>query len=667
MALFGLTLSVIAVSLLATSREVARLDRQEEIAVNIGRGASQLGYLAGDYVLHREELQRVRWQSKWTSVSEEASGLAPASSEERAIARSLVSDLARLRVVLDDVAETPAASYQSLVPVSWSRMSVLNEGLAFDSVRLSEVLRTRKADIQQRNTTLIVTLVVLFGAYFATDYFLIYRRALGSLAEVQAGTTLIGRGDLEHTIPVKRHDEIGDLARAFNKMSTDLNGVMTSRSQLEEEVTQRKAAEQALQDSMAQIEELSEARLQELSTTKKLLEAADEVARWTDIEELAGGLARTLLKLTSHSRATVASWDERRREIKVMASEGEMPYPVGSRWPIDEVSAAARRTVLGQAARIWDIDELPEEERGIAASEYALGHALYVPLVQRDNVVGMIALDDPGARREFNEREIQLVGGIAAHAAVAFENARLFEVQRDIADRLQEALLVMPDELPGIEFAHAYHSATVATRVGGDFYDLFELGRSRVGVLIGDVAGKGLDAAALTSMVKNTIRAHANEEGKTPRQILQLTNEVVYKATPSETFVTVFFGILDCRDGRLVYSNAGHTSAALLRNDGTAERLPATGPLLGAFEGSVFEQARTHLGLDELLFLYTDGLTEARRDGEFYGENRLFDVLASAKDRRASTLVSSIIADVMSYTGNHLADDLAILGVKRAE
>jgi len=662
--LFGLTLVVIAVSVFVTSREVVRLDQQEESAVNVGRGASELGYLAGDYVLHPEERRRVRWQTKWTSVSDEASRFAPVSAEERAIARSLGSDLTRLKEVFADVVRTSGESSQALVPVSWSRMAVQNESVAFDSVRLSQALRKRKADIQQQNVLLIVTLVSLFGAYLVTNYVIVYRRALKSLGDVQTSTEIIGRGDLDHRIPVRHNDEVGDLSRAFNKMTADLKGVTASKWELQEEIAERQAAEEALQESIVEIEDLSEAREQELSTTKKLLEAADEIARWTDVEELASRLARILLKLTSHSRATVDSWDKEQGEIRVMASEGELPYVVGSLWPIDEVSAAARHAIEEQDVSIWDFDRLPQDERGIAATEYRIRHALYVPLVQRQDTVGMIVLDDPGDRREFSEREIELVRGIAAQAGVALENARLFEEQRRIADRLQEALLVLPDALPGLEFAHAYHSATVAARVGGDFYDLFELSDGLVGVAIGDVAGKGLEAAVLTSMVKNTIRAHANEKGKTPRQILQLTNDTVYKSTPTESFVTVFFGILDCSDGRLVYSNAGHTSAALVRSDGTT-KLPANGPLLGAFPDAVFGEAETRVGLDELLLLYTDGLTEARRDGELYGEERLFDFLGSTTDRGARALVSALIADVMSYSGNQLRDDLAMLSVKR--
>jgi len=237
---------------------------------------------------------------------------------------------------------------------------------------------------------------------------------------------------------------------------------------------------------------------------------------------------------------------------------------------------------------------------------------------------------------------------------------------RGIADQLQEALLTMPEQVPGIELAQAYRPASDAARVGGDFYDVFELHYGQVAIVIGDVAGKGLDAAVLTSMIRHTLRAHAFERGKTPAQICALTNELVCAATHDDTFATVFFGILDCRDGRLVYVNAGHTTALLRRRDGLT-RLPVTGPLLGAFDGVGFEQAETHLEPGELLFLYTDGLTDARGEGQFYGEERLFGLLNGSGDRSARQIVDDVLGDITAFSGGRLRDDLAVLAVRRLE
>jgi len=570
----------------------------------------------------------------------------------------------------------------------------------------------------------------------------------------------------------------------------------------------------------------------ELKTTTLLLQAAEAIANWTDLSDVARELAELLEKATSHSRAMVQTWDEGRQEIEVVACVGKMPVPVQTRWPLDAVSAGARSALIDGRPRVSDLDRLSKKDRGTVGLLFDAHNVFHVPFVLHDRVIGLIVVDDPGESRPFSKREMQVVEGMASHATVAFdkaellkrerevseasrvlaeisallaasrdladtlplvleqacrlldatgavlaervtggwsnrylygvtqagmgtfhsdeesparcaaantrqpslvvdvlshreadaglgerqgyrsyvaypvvlrdevlaavsfmfaapkpsfskseshfmsrlayiisvsmESARLFDAEHRIAETLQEALLAMPDELPGLQFAHGYHSATEATRVGGDFYDLFEIEHGVFGILIGDVAGKGLKAAALTSLVKNTIRAHAVERGKTPSQILALTNEVVYKATPPESFVTVFFGILDRRDGRLVYSNAGHTTGVLVRQSGPPVRLVGTGPIVGAFSGAKFDEAETCLGIDDLLFLYTDGLTEAQCDCDRFGEERVFDLMDGLKGEDPAAIVRSVTERVWSYADGRLTDDLALLALKRS-
>lgn len=313
-------------------------------------------------------------------------------------------------------------------------------------------------------------------------------------------------------------------------------------------------------------------------------------------------------------------------------------------------------------------DSLHDERANLPLMErFGITALVGVPLVIRGQAVGVLLALCLSGVMTFSKEQVDFLTKAAATLALALENARLYQTEHDIADKLQEALLAMPNEVNGIEFAHAYYSATEAARVGGDFYDLFEVDRERIGIVVGDVAGKGIDAAVMTSMVKNTIRAHANEEGKTPRQILELTNEVMHKATQRGSFVTVFFGILDCSDGRLVYANAGHTTAAIARGDGSIGRLPVTGPILGGFEDVSYQNGEASLDPGELLFLYTDGLTEARRNGELFGEERVFGYLPSVWDEEPRDVVSMMIEEVLVFSGGLLRDDLALLALKRTE
>ena len=329
-----------------------------------------------------------------------------------------------------------------------------------------------------------------------------------------------------------------------------------------------------------------------------------------------------------------------------------------ARYPAFALAASRRRPVL--------IDDCWEDPR--TNKEFVVPNELrafqLLPLMAEGVVTHVLALayDKP---HSFDEDDHRSAERMSAAMSLALTNARLYERERRIADRLQAALLALPNEIEGVEFSHAYHAAAEAARVGGDFYDIFEVGPGCVGVTVGDVAGKGIDAAVLTSLAKNTIRAHAAERGKTPGRVLTLANDVVFRATPPESFVTLFFGILDCRDGQLTYANGGHTSAAIVRADGELARLPVTGPLLGAFGGVSYRDSETRLEPHDVLFLYTDGLTEARSDGDLYGEDRLCDLLARIGGGSAKHLVEDVISDVLTFSGSHLTDDLAILAVRR--
>lgn len=243
--------------------------------------------------------------------------------------------------------------------------------------------------------------------------------------------------------------------------------------------------------------------------------------------------------------------------------------------------------------------------------------------------------------------------------------------QRYIADVLQETLLAVPRQVLGVVFGHLYQPATMAGRVGGDFYDVFALPGGNVGMMIGDVSGHGLEAAALTSVTKNTIKAFA-VEGQSPDKVLKNTNLVAIHTlqgseVPSRRFVTAFYGVLDPASGLLRYSSAGHPPAIIRRRSGQATMLERPSPVIGVFEDAQYEEGVEHLDPGDLLLLYTDGLTEARADSHFFGEQRLLDLLASDAQCEAVDLPTTLYAEIMHHCGGKLRDDLAIVAVQLAE
>jgi PAS domain S-box-containing protein len=298
-----------------------------------------------------------------------------------------------------------------------------------------------------------------------------------------------------------------------------------------------------------------------------------------------------------------------------------------------DAPSATRAWATMQPVTVCDLAQDAPLNGGFVRSR-GLRSVLAAPLIVRQRVTGCLLFY--GRRpREFSEAEIDFVRKLGVTVSLATDNARLYQQEHDVAQVLRAALLKLPDRIAGLRYSHRYHAAVEPAHVGGDFYDLFELDHGLVGVVIGDISGKGIAAAVLTSLVKNTLRAHAAEKGKTPADVVALTNIVLARETAAEVFATVFFAMLDRRDGRLVYCNAGHPAIVVARADGEVAVLPATSPLIGAFTDFTYTNAETALACDDLLFLYTDGLTEARRDQDMFGESRVFE------DRKSTRLNSS--------------------------
>jgi PAS domain S-box-containing protein len=324
---------------------------------------------------------------------------------------------------------------------------------------------------------------------------------------------------------------------------------------------------------------------------------------------------------------------------------------------------------LSNAKKVIAI-ESSDDTSGISAEimdRLNIKSALLLPLVVRAEVVGSISFNYHTRTVIFSDAQKDFAQRLATSASLALENARLYETERNIANTLQEALLQIPDELPGVEFSRLYRSATKTTRVGGDFFDLFELADERIAIVIGDVSGKGLEAATNTALVKNTIRAYAYD-GHTVDQIMSKTNDAVFKVSAPSLFITVFIGILDARTGTLTYTACGHPPA-LIKRPSIVERLAVNSPIIGAFEGLPFSKDTTNLRPEDMLILYTDGLLEARGKDGFFGEERLLSFLSGTKKTSIQEMPQAIFRKVMKFSEGLLSDDLAllVLGYKRQQ
>jgi serine phosphatase RsbU (regulator of sigma subunit)/CHASE1-domain containing sensor protein/anti-sigma regulatory factor (Ser/Thr protein kinase) len=240
------------------------------------------------------------------------------------------------------------------------------------------------------------------------------------------------------------------------------------------------------------------------------------------------------------------------------------------------------------------------------------------------------------------------------------------EQELRLARRIQHALL--PKNLPELEgWEIAYHYQP-AREVGGDFYDFLHLDDGRVGLVIGDVSGKGVAAALVMANTQSVLRAVARREGITPGRVLQEANEVLYAYMPPNTFVTCFYGVLDPKSGRLLYANAGH-DLPCERHDGRVDELRARGMPLGLMPEMLYEEEEAVLAAGDDLLLYSDGLVEAHDPkGEIFGFPRL-QGLIKAHRSGDSSLISFLLSELTRFTGKNWnqEDDITLVTLERSK
>lgn len=286
---------------------------------------------------------------------------------------------------------------------------------------------------------------------------------------------------------------------------------------------------------------------------------------------------------------------------------------------------------------------------------------LSVPMVIKGRPEGVIDFFYHSAPVPFDEAQIDFANKLGSALSLAIENATLYQAERNISHLLQEALLATPADIPGIEYGSFYHSATATAMVGGDFYDVFELGPDRIGIMVGDISGKGVRAASATSLVKNTMKAYALDN-HTPAAALAKTNEVLEKESLA-MFATVFFAVLTPSTGRLLYCSAGHPPAIVKKIDESPALLLSKSPVIGAFRGMEYVDVEYWLSKGEKLVVYTDGLTEARQHGDLFGEQRLMDLVSEYGGLTVSEFPQAAVERVIDFSGGSLHDDVALLAL----
>jgi serine phosphatase RsbU (regulator of sigma subunit) len=265
---------------------------------------------------------------------------------------------------------------------------------------------------------------------------------------------------------------------------------------------------------------------------------------------------------------------------------------------------------------------------------------------------------------------VELAQELARRCATAIDNARLYMDRSYIARTLQQSLLPveLPD-IPGVETAARFRATGEGNEVGGDFYDLFETGNRGWTVVMGDVCGKGPDAAAVTALARYTLRAAAMRE-RLPSRSLAVLNEALLRQRDDRRFCTVAYAYIEKLDhgARAGISSGGHPLPLLLRVDGSVEPVGVPGTLLGVVPDPDLEDRAVTLEPGDALVFYTDGVIESRVSSNgVLDERRLMELVATCAGGSADAIAAKVEeAAVLSQNGRP-KDDIAVLVLRVAE
>jgi serine phosphatase RsbU (regulator of sigma subunit) len=404
---------------------------------------------------------------------------------------------------------------------------------------------------------------------------------------------------------------------------------------------------------------------------RALYEVSRSFAQSLRLDETLEALARTVVEVLDIDAAVVRMPDERREQL--------MPRAVHIR---EAPFAEAVRTILAQPVPFGqrNVQRLFRERRafrlgpGRNRGEQFLPAlvpflekgwtAAVVPVALPTEVVASLGIFSFRPGNPLSQETVEAATALAGQAALAIDNARLYQQQKQFADTMQRSLLPRSrPEIEGLEVGEVYEPSA-RVDVGGDVYDYLGLDDGRLAVVLGDVTGHGVDATADMAMAKFVFRSLAREHPE-PADFLASANDVICSEIATGKFISMSYVVVDGGSGRVAGASAGHPAPRIVLQDGSTRPLEAHGLVLGIDSGQEYVESHEQLPRGSSLVLYTDGVVEARRDGELYGDDRLDALLRERRELPARALAAAVAEDAREFAGGDLSDDLAVVVIRK--
>jgi sigma-B regulation protein RsbU (phosphoserine phosphatase) len=399
------------------------------------------------------------------------------------------------------------------------------------------------------------------------------------------------------------------------------------------------------------------------TAVRALVQAGRELSSRRPLHELFPLILNLSLEAVGAERGAVMILEQGRLVARAVKGEGL------------EMSTTVRDKVLTEktSVLVGDVDESEAFRNQQSIALQQVRSMMAVPLQAEERVIGLIYVDSRSFVRSFDANDLNLLTVLGNVAAIRIEHERLSEIEH--AERLMErdleqAAIIQrgllpeaPPRLPAVSLAG--HNASCRT-VGGDYYDFLPYADGRVGLVLGDVSGKGIPAAILMASLQARVHLLA-EEPANLAQMMGRLNRILAGHCPSNRFVSLFFCILDPASGAIDYCNAGHNPPLLLRRSGQVERLTGSGPVLGILPDVPFTQRSAMMDPGDLLLLFSDGVTEAVNPStEEFGEERLVRELIASGDADPRDVIDRILLALGAWAaGAPPADDVTLLAARR--